>query len=53
MNTTFVLMGNGIDDYAKNDAALACAAAVGLKGIVDDDRVAWYRPVVSQTYEYI
>ncbi|WP_217592215.1 hypothetical protein [Cohnella sp. GbtcB17] len=38
MNANFIVGGNGLDTFAKNDAALASAAANGLKVLVQDLR---------------
>lgn len=48
MNATFVLLGNDIDTFAKNDAAITQAAANGLQVFANDGRMGWYAPVVSQ-----
>jgi|GEM_PF-1235052 hypothetical protein len=49
MNVTYMLAGEGIDDFSTNDAALTQCAANGLKAIVHDTRMMWYRMPIEQT----
>lgn len=49
MNANFVVAGNGIGDFATNDQALACAAANGVKVIVEDSRLLWNVNTTAQT----
>lgn len=49
MNATFVLLSNGVDTYAENDASLAQCAAKGLKCVVQDDRLGSYKFTFGQT----
>jgi hypothetical protein len=48
MNATFVLMGNGNNNFTENDGALTYAASNGLKVIVDDERLVWNTIQVEQ-----
>ncbi|MCU6710744.1 beta-galactosidase [Paenibacillus sp. J5C_2022] len=48
MNANFIVGGNGVSDYASNDAALGYAAAHGLTLLADDSRLAWRSMTVDQ-----
>lgn len=48
MNATFLLMTNGVDNFAENDAALTQAAANGLKVIVSDRRLMFNSTPINQ-----
>lgn len=48
MNVSYVLMGNGINDFTKNDAAITQANANGLKVFIDDTSLRWTESTISQ-----
>ena len=51
MNVNFVLMGNGNDSVAQNDAALDYMRNVGLQAYINDTRLAWYTYDLQQSAE--
>ena len=51
MNVNFVLMGNGNDSVAQNDAALDYMRNVGLQAYINDTRLAWHTYDLQQSAE--